>query len=75
MTVPAVVGYGTATTREHVYGAAWLAEHLPDAQLHAVADAGHFANRTHPAEFARFVEAVLDRADGDARPAGSSDGP
>jgi pimeloyl-ACP methyl ester carboxylesterase len=61
VTVPAVVGYGRATTPEHIYGAAWLAEHLPDAQLHPVADAGHFANRTHPAEFARFVEAAVER--------------
>ena len=54
MTVPAVVGYGTDTSREHVSGAAWLAEHLPDAELHVVADTGHFAHRTHPAEFARL---------------------
>ncbi len=72
--VPAVVGYGTDTSSEHVYGAAWLAEHLPDAELHVVGDAGHFAHRTHPAEFAEFVDAVVRRADGHVRPARSSEG-
>ncbi len=74
VTVPAVVGYGTDTSREHVYGAAWLAEHLPDAELHVVGGAGHFAHRTHPAEFAGFVDAVVRRVDGAARRAMPSEG-
>ncbi len=75
VTVPVVVGYGTATTPEHVYGAGWLAEHLPDAQLYPVADAGHFAHRTQPVGFAGFVEAVVRRAEGGARSAVSSEVP
>ncbi len=62
VTVPAVVGYGATTSAEHVHGAEWLAEHLPDARLHVVPEAGHFANRTHPEAFARFVGAAVDRA-------------
>ncbi len=56
--VPVVVGYGTDTSEEHAYGARWLAERLPDASLHSIPGAGHFAPRTHPAEFAAFVRAV-----------------
>jgi pimeloyl-ACP methyl ester carboxylesterase len=59
MTVRTVVGCGTATSWEHAQGAAWLSEQLPDAHLHLVPEAGHFANRTHPKEFGEFVRAVL----------------
>lgn len=57
--VPTLVGVGGATSWEHARGAAWLTEQLPDALLHVVPGAGHFANRTHPEEFAQFVRAVL----------------
>jgi pimeloyl-ACP methyl ester carboxylesterase len=57
--VPALVGYGEATVTEHVRGAAWLAERLPQARLYAVAGVGHFANRNHPEQFASFVRATL----------------
>ena len=60
--VPAVVGVGTATSDVHVRGARWVAEHLPDAHLHTIAGAGHFAHRTHPAAFAGFVRATASRA-------------
>ena len=63
VSVPAVVGYGTDTTGGHVEGAIWLAEQLPDAQLHVVPDVGHFANRTHPVDYAEFVRLVMNRAD------------
>jgi pimeloyl-ACP methyl ester carboxylesterase len=58
VTVPVLVGYGTATSPEHVRGALWLAEQLPDARLHGVEDAGHFAPRTHPGAYAAFVRAA-----------------
>lgn len=56
--VPALVGCGTATSSEHQEGARWLVERLPNAQLHTSPGAGHFAPRTHPAEFAAFTTAV-----------------
>jgi pimeloyl-ACP methyl ester carboxylesterase len=59
----ALVGYGTATSAEHGEGARWLVAHLPNAQLHASPGAGHFASRTHPAEFAAFATAVVDMAE------------
>ncbi len=57
--VPTLVGYGTTTVTEHATGAQWLVEHLPAAQLHVAPGAGHFAPRTHPQEFAAFMEAVV----------------
>jgi pimeloyl-ACP methyl ester carboxylesterase len=56
--VPALVGYGTATSVEHSEGARWLVERLPDARLYTSDDAGHFAPRTHPKEFAVFMDAA-----------------
>lgn len=56
---PALVGHGSATAKEHLRGSAWLVEQLPDATLHSVPGAGHFANRTHPEQFASFVRATL----------------
>ena len=69
VTVPALVGHGGATSKEHVHGAAWLAEQLPNATLHSVPGAGHFANRTHPEQFASFVRSTVALAHGaPARP-------
>ena len=59
--VPALVGYGTATSAEHVKGAHWLVEHLPKARLHVSPGAGHSA-RTHPREFADFMRAAIPKA-------------
>jgi len=56
--VPALVGYGTATSAAHLKGARWLAERLPAAHLHEVRGAGHFAPRTHPEEFGTFMSAA-----------------
>lgn len=53
--VPSLVGYGTETNGWHVEGAHWLVDHLPDATLHVVDGAGHFAHRTHPADYAEFA--------------------
>jgi pimeloyl-ACP methyl ester carboxylesterase len=57
--VRALVGYGTATVTEHAEGAGWLVDRLPNARLRATDGAGHFAPRTHPKEFAGFVDAVV----------------
>lgn len=59
LVVPSLVGYGTETSAEHVYGARWLAEILPNARTHTVQGTGHFAPRTHPHEYAGFVLSVL----------------
>jgi len=61
--VPAVVGYGTATVAEHSEGARWLVDRLPNARLHATDGAGHFAPRTHPEEFAAFMDVVVAMAE------------
>jgi pimeloyl-ACP methyl ester carboxylesterase len=60
--VPTLVGYGTATSDHHIEGARWLAGQLPRAGLHEITGAGHFAPRTHPVEFAKFVGAVVSLA-------------
>ncbi len=60
--VPAVVGYGTATSAEHREGARWLVERLPLARLLAMPGAGHFAPRTHPKAFADFMAAAAGLA-------------
>jgi pimeloyl-ACP methyl ester carboxylesterase len=57
--VPALVGSGSDTSPEHAYGARWLAEALPNARTHVIRGTGHFAPRTHPAEYAAFVLSVL----------------
>jgi pimeloyl-ACP methyl ester carboxylesterase len=56
--VPALIGYGTATSAEHVEGAHWLAEHLPRAGVWASPGACHFAPRNHPQAFAAFMTAA-----------------
>jgi pimeloyl-ACP methyl ester carboxylesterase len=55
----ALVGCGAETGASHGEAAAWLVDQLPNARLHAVPGAGHFAPRTHPAEYAAFVRATL----------------
>jgi pimeloyl-ACP methyl ester carboxylesterase len=56
---PALVGYGTETSDEHVFGARWLAARLPDAGTHSIDGTGHFAPQTHPGAYAGFVRAAL----------------
>lgn len=63
VTVPTLVGVGTDTSGGHFEGAHWLAEQLPDARLRVVDGVGHFAVRTHPAEYAAFVLAAMDPTD------------
>ena len=61
--VPALVGYGTATSDEHIKGARWLARQLPNARVRASDGVGHFAPRTHPLEFAAFIGATASMAE------------
>ena len=68
--IPVVVGYGTATVVEHSAGAEWLVARLPNARLHAVPGAGHFAPRTHPREFAAFIGEVAADVLGSTQPPG-----
>jgi pimeloyl-ACP methyl ester carboxylesterase len=56
--VPALVGYGTATSAPHLKRGRWLVERLPAARLQEVRGAGHFAPRTHPEEFGAFTRAT-----------------
>jgi pimeloyl-ACP methyl ester carboxylesterase len=57
--VPTVVGYGTASFEDRRIGGPWLCERLPDARLLVVDGATHWGHRTHPAEFAGLVRAVV----------------
>jgi pimeloyl-ACP methyl ester carboxylesterase len=59
--VPAVIGYGTATSDRHRRAALELAGEMPDAELVTIDGASHNAHDSHPAEFAAFVRAVVDR--------------
>ncbi|MCU0309904.1 MAG: alpha/beta hydrolase [Acidimicrobiales bacterium] len=62
LTVPTVVGHGSDTSPEHVEGARRLAAQVADGRLVTIEGAGHFANQTHPEEFAAFITATVDRA-------------
>ena len=59
VTVPTVVAYGTETMEDRKKGAPWLVERLRDASMFVVEGAGHWGHRTHPAQFAGFVRAVV----------------
>jgi pimeloyl-ACP methyl ester carboxylesterase len=59
--VPVVIGYGTATSDRHRRAALELAGEIPGAELVTIDSAGHNAHDSHPAEFAAFVRAVVDR--------------
>lgn len=63
LVVPMVVGYGTETSPEHVEGARRLAAAVGDGSLHPIEGAGHFANQSHPRDFAGFMVATLTRAE------------
>ena len=56
--VPALIGHGTDSRPEFGRAADLLVERLPNARLHRVEGASHYANRTHPKEFAAFVDAT-----------------
>ena len=56
---PSSSGTASQTATEHVRGAHDLVADAPNAALFCIEGAGHFANRTHPGDFARFVEATI----------------
>jgi len=62
LTVPAVFGRGSASLPHHRDSVAWLAEHVPGADLVEIEGAGHGAHLTHPDAFAGFVRAAITRA-------------
>lgn len=62
VTVPVVAGYGTASSARHQASARVLAEQTPGSVLVAIEGAGHDAHRTHPDDFARFVDLAVDAA-------------
>jgi pimeloyl-ACP methyl ester carboxylesterase len=55
-----VVGYATESPEDRRLGAPWRAQQLPNAKLHVIDGAGHFAHRTHPDSFAEYVKTVVD---------------
>ena len=63
VTVPCLLLYGSHTTTAHADSMRYLAEHLPDAHLHEVADVGHIAPILAPepiaAELTRFFGQTL----------------
>lgn len=62
VTVPVVVGHGSASRPHHLTGAPALAAALPDAELVVIDGAGHDAHASHPAEFADFVRRAVARS-------------
>jgi pimeloyl-ACP methyl ester carboxylesterase len=59
ITVPVVLGHGSASRPHHVRGTRQLAEQLPNAELHVIDGAGHGCHRSHPAAFATLVRRAL----------------
>ena len=62
LTVPVVFGRGSASLPHHRQSVAWLADHVPGADLVEIEGAGHGAHLTHPDAFAGFVRAAIARA-------------
>lgn len=60
--VPVIVGYGTRSSERHQASARNLAQRTPGAALVAIDGAGHDAHRTHPDDFAAFVDLAVDAA-------------
>jgi pimeloyl-ACP methyl ester carboxylesterase len=60
--VPLVVGRGSKALPHQAAGTDWILEQVPDAELVVIDGAGHGAHRSHPDDFARFVERVAARA-------------
>ena len=61
VTVPTVVGRGSASKGQHLRGTDALLALLPNATLHVVDGAGHGAHASHPDGFVGFVEAAARR--------------
>jgi pimeloyl-ACP methyl ester carboxylesterase len=61
LSVPVIAGYGDRSSLRHQDAARALGGEAPDARLWVIEGAAHPAHYTHPAEFARFVEAAVAR--------------
>jgi len=62
ITVPVILGHGSASRPHHVQGTSWLAEQIPTAELEVVDGAGHGCHRSHPAAFASLIRKAIARA-------------
>ena len=69
LTVPATFGRGEVSTPRHRDTVAWLAEHVPGAELVEISGASHGSHLTHPDAFASMVRSAIARA---GYPVGSS---
>lgn len=81
LSVPAVFGCGGPQSRAHHRDTvAWLAEHVPGAELVRIEGAGHGAHLTHPDGFAAMVRTAVRLgaagagAGGEGAPGGSAGG-
>lgn len=59
---PTLVIWGRKDPSFGVAGAEAFRADLPDAEIHVLDDAGHFAAETHPAEVAGYIRSFLPRA-------------
>jgi len=60
--VPSTFGRGEHSAARHRDTVAWLAEHVPGAELVEIAGANHGAHLTHPDAFAAMVRSAVARA-------------
>ncbi len=60
--VPATFGRGELSAPRHRDTAAWLADHVPGAELIEIPGASHGAHLTHPDAFASMVRSAVGRA-------------
>jgi pimeloyl-ACP methyl ester carboxylesterase len=62
LAVPIIFGRGGSdSARHHREGVAWLAAHVPGAEIYEIPDARHGAHLSHPDHFALFVRRVVER--------------
>ncbi len=61
--IPATFGRGELSAPRHRDTVAWLAEHVPRAELVEIPGASHGAHLTHPDAFASMVRSAVARAD------------
>ena len=62
LAVPATFGRGGQSAARHRDTVAWLAEHVPGAELIEIAGASHGAHLTHPDAFASMARSAVVRA-------------
>ena len=63
LAVPATFGRGERSASRHRATVAWLAAHVPGAELVEIAGAAHGAHLTHPDAFASMVRSAVARAE------------